>query len=74
LDEPRCKARFDTSNPNLKTIAKMKKSGVDLFICRQYLAAEKLAPQSLTPAVAMVADPLLVLIHYQNQGYAVLSF
>jgi intracellular sulfur oxidation DsrE/DsrF family protein len=74
LDEPRYKARFGTSNPNLKAIAKMKKSGVEFLVCRQYLAAEKLAAQSLTPAVAWAANPLLVLIHYQNQGYAVLSF
>lgn len=74
LDEPHYKARFGTSNPNLKVIAKMKKSSVDLFVCRQYLAAEKLARQSLTPTAASAADPLLVLIHYQSQGYVVLSF
>jgi hypothetical protein len=35
-------ARFGTSNPNLKAIAEMKKSGVEFFVCGQYLAAEKL--------------------------------
>ena len=74
LDEPHYKARFGTSNPNLKAIAEMKKSGVEFFVCGQYLAAEKIAPQSLTPDVTLAADALLVLIHYQNQGYAVLSF
>jgi intracellular sulfur oxidation DsrE/DsrF family protein len=74
LDESHYKARFGTSNPNLKAIAEMKKSGVEFFVCGQYLAAEKIAPQSLTPDVTLAADALLVLIHYQNQGYAVLSF
>jgi intracellular sulfur oxidation DsrE/DsrF family protein len=74
LDEPHYKARFGTSNPNLKAIAEMKKSGMEFFVCGQYLAAEKIAPQSLTRDVTLAADALLVLIHYQNQGYAVLSF
>ena len=74
LDEPHYKAKFGTSNPNLKAIAEMKKSGVEFFVCGQYLAAEKIAPKSLTPDVTLAADALLVLIHYQNQGYAVLSF
>ena len=74
LDEPHYKARFGTSNPNLKAIAEMKKSGVEFFVCGQYLAAEKIAPKSLTPDVTLAADALLVLIHYQNQGYAALSF
>jgi intracellular sulfur oxidation DsrE/DsrF family protein len=67
-------ARFGTSDPNLKAIADMKKSDVEFFVCGQYLAAEKIAPKSLTPDVTLAADALLVLIHYQNQGYAVPSF
>jgi intracellular sulfur oxidation DsrE/DsrF family protein len=66
-------ARFGTNNPNLKAIAEMKKSGVEFFVCGQYLAAEKIALKSLTPDVTLAADALLVLIHYQNQGYAMLS-
>ncbi len=74
LDEPHYKARFGMSNPNLKAIAEIKKSGVEFFVCGQYLAAEKVAPQRLAPDVTLAADALLLLIHYQNQGYAVLSF
>ena len=74
LDEPHYKARFGMSNPNLKAIAEMKKSGVEFFVCGQYLAAGRIAPKSLTPDVPLAADALLVLIHYQNRGYALLSF
>lgn len=35
-----------TKNPNLKTIAETKKSGPKFFICVQYPAAEKIAPQT----------------------------
>ena len=52
----------------------MKKSGVKFFVCGQYVAAEKIVRQSLTPDERLAADALLVLIHYQNQAYAVVSF
>jgi intracellular sulfur oxidation DsrE/DsrF family protein len=52
----------------------MKKGGPKCFVCRQYLATEKIAPQSLRPGVILAADALLVLIRCQNQGYAALSF
>ena len=74
LDEAHYKAKFGTSNPNLKAIAEMKKQGVEFFVCGQYLAAEKIEPKSLVPEVTVAADALLVLIHYHNNGYALLSF
>ena len=74
LDEAHYKAKFSTSNPNPKAISEMKKQGVEFFVCGQYLAAEKIDPKSLVPEVTVAADALLVLIHYQNNGYALLSF
>jgi intracellular sulfur oxidation DsrE/DsrF family protein len=74
LDEAHYKTKFGTNNPNLKAIAEMKKKGVEFFVCGQYLAAEKIEPKTLLPEVRVAADALLVLIHYQNDGYALLSF
>jgi intracellular sulfur oxidation DsrE/DsrF family protein len=74
LDEAHYKAKFGTSNPNLKAIAEMKKQGVEFFVCGQYLAAEKIEPKTLVSEVTVAVDALLVLIHYQNNGYALLSF
>jgi intracellular sulfur oxidation DsrE/DsrF family protein len=74
LDEAHYNAKFGTSNPNLKAIAEMKRRGVEFFVCGQYLAAEKIHPKTLLPEVTVAADALLVLIHYQNNGYALLSF
>src|SRR5438132_1119277 len=74
LDHAHYNAKFGTSNPNLKAIAEMKKRGVEFFVCGQYLAAEKIEPKSFVPEVTVAADALLVLIHYQNNGYALLSF
>jgi hypothetical protein len=38
------------------------------------LAGEKLDPKTLTPEVKVAADALLVLMQYQNRGYALMSF
>jgi len=74
LDDTHYKTKFGTSNPNLKVIAEMKKQGVEFFVCGQYLASEKIDPKTLTPDVALAADALLVLMQYQNMGYALMSF
>ena len=68
------KAKFGTDNPNIEAIRQMKKAGVEFFVCGQYLAAEKIDPNTLVSDVTLAADALLVLIHYQNNGYALMSF
>jgi len=68
------RAKYGTDNPNLETIGRMRKAGVEFFVCGQYLAGEKIDARSLTPEVIVAADALLVLMEYQNKGYAVLSF
>jgi intracellular sulfur oxidation DsrE/DsrF family protein len=74
LDDAHYKIKFGISNPNLSAIAEMKKQGVEFFVCGQYVAGEKIDPKSLTPDVILAADALLVLMEYQNKGYALLSF
>ncbi len=74
LDDAHYKAKFGTNNPNLNVIAEMKKQGVEFFVCGQYLAGEKIDPKTLTSDVVVAADALLVLMHYQNKGYALMSF
>ena len=74
LDDIHYKAKFGSNNPNLKAIAEMKKLGVAFFVCGQFLAAEKIDPKTLTSDVPLAADSLMVLMHYQNQGYALMTF
>src|SRR5437762_8947088 len=74
LDEAHYNAKFGTSNPNLKAVVEMKRRGVEFFVCGQYLAAEKIEPKSLLPEVTVAAVALLLLFHYQNNGYAFVSF
>jgi intracellular sulfur oxidation DsrE/DsrF family protein len=74
LDNDHYKAKFGADNPNLKAITEMKKRGVEFFVCGQYLAGEKIDPKTLTRDVTVAADALLVLMQYQNKGYALMSF
>jgi len=74
LDDSHYRAKFGVENPNLKVMEEMKKRGVELFVCGQNLAFEKIDPKTLSPDVQVASDALLVLMAYQNDGYALLTF
>jgi len=74
LDESHYRAKFGVTNPNLKVIAGLKRAGVELFVCGQNLAFDNIDPKVLTPEVRIASDALIVLMTYQNNGYALLSF
>ena len=74
LDDAHYKAKFGVSNPNLKALAQLKKAGVEMFVCGQNLAADNIEPTTLAPEVQVASDALIVLIAYQNRGYALLTF
>lgn len=74
LNDASYKAKFGVSNPNLKTLAGLKKAGIELFVCGQNLAFENIEPKTLSPEVTVASDALIVLMTYQNEGYALMSF
>jgi intracellular sulfur oxidation DsrE/DsrF family protein len=74
LDESHYRARHGVGNPNLEVIAQLRRAGVQMFVCGQNLAADGVDPRSLTPDVRIASDALIVLMRYQNDGYAMLSF
>jgi intracellular sulfur oxidation DsrE/DsrF family protein len=74
LDDEHYKAKFGISNPNLKVLSGLKKSGVLLFVCGQNLLAENIDPKTISQDVAVASDALIVLMAYQNDGYALMSF
>ncbi|HEY3351479.1 MAG TPA: DsrE family protein [Thermoanaerobaculia bacterium] len=74
LDDSHYKAKFGVTNPNLPVLEQFRKAGVELFVCGQNLAFEHIDPATLSPSVAVASDALIVLIAYQNRGYALLSF
>jgi intracellular sulfur oxidation DsrE/DsrF family protein len=74
LKEDHYKSKFGVSNPNISALTKMKQMGVKLFVCGQNLAAENIDPTTITPDVTVASDALIVLMEYQNKGYALMSF
>jgi intracellular sulfur oxidation DsrE/DsrF family protein len=74
LDDAHYRSRFGVPNPNLAVLGRLAKSGVELFVCGQNVAADKLDPRTLAPEVRIASDALIVLMTYQGKGYALLSF
>jgi intracellular sulfur oxidation DsrE/DsrF family protein len=74
LNEIYYKAKYGVSNPNLNVLSELKREGVELFVCGQNLAFSKIDPATLTPDVKVASDALIVLMTYQNAGYALLSY
>jgi intracellular sulfur oxidation DsrE/DsrF family protein len=74
LDEAAYKAKFGISNPNLKVLAELKRAGVELYVCGQNLAFEHIDPKQLCGDVVIASDALIVLMTYQNNGFALLGF
>jgi intracellular sulfur oxidation DsrE/DsrF family protein len=74
LDDAHYQAKFGVPNPNLKVLAELKKAGVELFVCGQTLAHENIRPNTISPDVTVASAALIVLMTYQNDGYALLSF
>jgi intracellular sulfur oxidation DsrE/DsrF family protein len=74
LDDNHYKEKYGVSNPNLKVLSEFRQAGVELFVCGQNLAFAHIDPASLTPDVRVASDALIVLMTYQNNGYALLSY
>ena len=74
LNDASYKAKFGIANPNLKALSEMKKAGVELFVCGQFLLTEKIDPKTISPDVTVASDALIVLMSYQNDGYALMSY
>jgi intracellular sulfur oxidation DsrE/DsrF family protein len=74
LDNSHYKEKYGIDNPNLKVLTELRKTGVLLFVCGQNLLAENIDPKILSPDVAVASDALIVLMTFQNEGYALMSF
>jgi len=74
LDDRHHRAKFGVANPKLEALRQMKHAGVKLYACGQNIAFAHIDPATLSPDVEVASDALIVLMTYQNQGYALLSF
>jgi len=74
MDDEHYKAKFGMANPNLKVLSEMKKAGVEIYVCGQNLIGENIDFKTISPDVRVASDALIVLMAYENDGYALLSF
>ena len=74
LDNAHYKQKFGTDNPNLKVLTEMKKAGVQLFVCGQNLLAENIDYKTVASDVTLASDALIVLMTFQNDGYALMDY
>ena len=74
LDDAHYRAKYGRPNPNLNVLSELKKTGVAIYVCGQHLAAENIDPKTISPDVTVASDALIVLMEYENNGYALMSF
>ena len=74
LDNDHYRAKYHIDNPNLKLLAELRKNGVELYVCGQNMAELNLDRSAISPDVTVASDALIVLMTFQNKGYALLSF
>jgi intracellular sulfur oxidation DsrE/DsrF family protein len=74
LDNEHYSEKFGSDNPNLTVLHELKKAGVKLYVCGHNLLAEKIYPKIISPVVTVASVALIVLMSYQNDGYALMSF
>lgn len=74
LNDTRYRAKHGAANPNLKVLAELKKAGVELFVCGQSIVRENIDPNVISPDVRIASAAQIVLMHYQNDGYALLTY
>lgn len=74
LDNDTYRKKFGVDNPNLKVLSKFKQAGTQLFVCGQNLLAENIDLKTVSPDVTIASDALIVLMTFQNNGYALMSF
>ena len=74
LNDAAYKTRHGVANPNLAAIAALKKKGAEVLVCGQQMRIDGITQAMLSPDVTVASDALIVLMTYQNRGYALMSF
>ncbi len=68
------KAKFGVDNPNLKLIEELKAAGANFYLCGQSLHALNFNEKDMAPQVKLATSAMIVLVTYQNDGYALMPF
>jgi len=72
-DSAYAKLAATTKNPNLELIHELKACGVEVFVCGQSLARNKLTPAEVADEVTVAVSAMTVNANKQQDGYSYLS-
>jgi intracellular sulfur oxidation DsrE/DsrF family protein len=74
LDNETYRQKYGADNPNLQVISELRQAGVELFVCGQWLRYKNIEESKVVSDVQIAADALIVVVAYQNRGYAHLIY
>ncbi len=66
------RAKFDAANPNLPLIAALEKAGVEVHVCSQALAGQKIGKEAVAAPVTIDLSALTTLATLQLKGWAMI--
>ncbi|WP_293921894.1 DsrE family protein [Sphingobium sp. UBA5915] len=65
--------RFKSTNPNTPLIAALVQAGVEIHVCGQAVAGQKIAREDINPAVTVDLSAMTTLVLLQRQGWPLVS-
>jgi intracellular sulfur oxidation DsrE/DsrF family protein len=66
------RAKFDATNPNLPLIVALEKAGVEVHVCSQALAGQKITKEAVAAPVTIDLSALTTLATLQLKGWAMI--
>lgn len=73
LDNAHYREKYQVDNPNIKLIEALKRTGVAVYVCGQAVAHNGFAQSWVNKDVPVALSAMMVLAHYQNEGYALVE-
>ena len=73
LDNSHYREKYQRDNPNIKLIEALKRAGVIVYVCGQALAHNGFAQSWVNKDVTIALSAMMVLAHYQSEGYALVE-
>ena len=73
LTDAAYRAKHGVPNPNLALLAELRKAGLTIYVCGQYMAGVDLPRTALIPDAQVAEGATLVMIRMVNDGYALIA-
>jgi intracellular sulfur oxidation DsrE/DsrF family protein len=71
-DEAYASRTGEAANPNAELLRRLKGAGVDIYVCGQALARQKIAADEVAPDVDVAVSAAVVHINKQRDGYVLI--